>query len=200
MRTKLAVAAFFVLISILSGCAGVGAITTSDPARKLHDATYFLDEEDRPLIAERLIRESIGIYKEKNDTLGLAEAYRVYGLFFRSPSVAGKSSTHYREYGFLDRSATFETRLDKAIEYLTKSREHYFEHERFDALTNVDLNIGLTYAAMHNLDAACKAFDQSVVDFRENIRKVPDARPVIPQGYSSYDEFATDLKKRQGCP
>ena len=183
----------------IASCAGFGIAATSDPAQKLNDAGDLFENQDRPLPAEQLIREAIEIYQEKNDPLGLAEAYRTYGFFFRSPSIEGKWNKHYRENGFLDKSATFNSRYDKSIDYFERARAIYVENKRFDALTNVDLNIGFTYVAMGNRDAACKAFDRSLESYNENLRQTSGARPVVPRGFSSYEEFITDRKKRYGC-
>src|SRR3989442_11453492 len=147
----------FFLIALTGGCAGVGVVATSDPAAKLRDAGDLFDRQDRPLIAERLIREAMDIYQANNDQLGLAEAYRTYGFFFRSPSIEGKWNNYYRANGFLDRSATFATRYAKSIEYFEKARTIFAASTRYDALTNVDLNMGFTYIAAGNTPAACQA-------------------------------------------
>jgi tetratricopeptide (TPR) repeat protein len=183
----------------IAGCAGVGVVATDDPAAKLRDATYLFDRQDRPLIAERLIREAIVSYQSNNDQLGLAEAYRTYGFFFRSRAINGKWGNYYRKNGFLDRSATFDTRYDKSIEYFEMARQLFAESKRFDALTNVDLNIGFTYIAMGNRLAACRAFDRSLENNQENIRQIPDAAPNLPVGFGSYEEFIADQKKRWCC-
>ena len=190
---------FFGLFVVLGGCAGVGVVATSDPAAKLHDAGYLFDQADRPLIAERLIREAIEIYEKNNDQLGLAEAYREYGFFFRSRSIEGKWNKFYRENGFLDKSATFDTRYAKSIEYFEKARIIFTENNRFDALTNVNMNMGFTYVAMGNREAACQAFDRALESYHENIRQNPTAKPVLPQGFSSYEDYWSDRKKRYGC-
>lgn len=199
VRKTLATIVFAAAFLALSGCAGFGIVATSDPAAKLNDAGDLFGRQDRPLPAERLIREAIEIYQEQKDQLGLAEAYRTYGFFFRSPSIEGKWNKHYRENGFLDKAATFETRYAKSIEYFEKARSTYAENKRFDALTNVDLNMGFTYVAMGNRDAACQAFDRSVESYRENSRQTAGARPVVPRGFASYEEFVADRKKRYGC-
>src|SRR5436190_669032 len=108
----------------LAGCAGVGVVATDDPAAKLHDAAYLYSKAGRPLIAERLIRQAIDLYEKNNDQLGLAEAYRQYGLFFLSPSIQ-KWNKVYRDSGFLDKSATFDTRYAKSIEYFEKAAAIY---------------------------------------------------------------------------
>lgn len=183
----------------LAGCAGVGVVATSDPNVKLSDATYLFDQEDRPLIAERLIREAIEICQSKSDQLCLAEGYRTYGFFFRSPSVYGKWAKHYQEEGFLDKSATFEHRYTKSIEYFEKAHQIATTLERFDMLTNVNLNMGFTYELMGEPKLACQAFEASSVSNRENLRRNPNANLSLPKGFASYDDYLIPKKKRAHC-
>jgi tetratricopeptide (TPR) repeat protein len=186
--------------ALLAGCAGFGVVSTSDPAQKLRDAVGLWEGQDRPLIAERLIREAIEIYQSNNDPLGLANAYRIYGFFFSSKSIDGKWNVYYRKSGFLDRSATFDTRFIKSIEYFEKARALYAANSRFDALTNVDLNLGFTYAQIGDTQKACESFDRSLADNHENRRLNPALRQVLPGGFASYEEYLAATKKRYGCP
>lgn len=61
-------------ILVMVGCAGVGIVATSDPAVKLEDAFYLLENSNRPLPAEMLIREAMAIYEERGDPRGLGKA------------------------------------------------------------------------------------------------------------------------------
>ena len=63
-------------------------------------------------------------------------------------AIEGKWSKHYRDNGFLDKSASFDARYGKSIEYLEKARIIFADYKRFDALTNVNLNMGFTYEVM----------------------------------------------------
>lgn len=190
---------FFGFFTVLSGCAGIGVIETSDPAVKLRDAYNLFERQDRPLIAERLIREAIDIYQKNNDQLGLAEAYRTYGLFFESRSIYGKWSKQYKEKGFLDKSATFDTRFEKSIEYFEKAGAIYAQNKRFDALTNVYLNLGDIYTAIGKREEGCQAFDRCLKSYHDNIRQNPTAKPIAPKGFSSVEEFIIDLKNKNDC-
>jgi tetratricopeptide (TPR) repeat protein len=190
---------FFGLVVVLAGCAGVGVVATSDPAAKLHDAGYLYDRADRPLIAERLIREAIEIYEKNNDQLGLAEAYLEYGFFFRSRSIEGKWNTFYRENGFLDKSASFDTRYAKSIEYFERARAIFSEYKRFDVLTNVNHNMGFTYELMGNSKAACAAFERALESNRENLRQNPTAKVNLPPGVATYEDYLAPHRKRAGC-
>lgn len=184
----------------LAGCAGVGVVATSDPNVKLSDASYLFDKQDRPLIAERLIREAIEICEAKSDQLCLAEGYRTYGFFFRSPSIYGKWAAHYQKDGFLEKSATFDSRYSKSIEYFEKAHQIFTKLERFDMLTNINLSLGHTYERMGDLKLACQAYDASLVSNRENLRRNPGADLSLPKEFASYDDYLIVQKKRARCP
>ena len=137
-----------VLLSLLAGCAAMLVPATSDPAEKLKNAASLFGQQQRPIPAEKLILEAIDIYEQQQNKLGLAEAYRQYGFFFRSASVE-KSAQYFRNVGFIEKTATFETRYSKSIEYFEKARDIYTEQKKYDALINVYLNMGVhipTYA------------------------------------------------------
>lgn len=189
----------YFLVLTLFGCAGVGVVSSSDPKVKLSDAINLLDEQDRPLLAESLIREAIGICEKNDDQPCLAAAYNDYGYFFRSRSVSGKSSIYYKEHGFLDKSATFDTRYEKSVEYYKKSREIYAHLQKFDAMTNVDLNMGFSYELAGDKKLACKAYADSLADNHENLRLNPDAKVALPKGVSSFKEYLAPHRERAGC-
>src|SRR5438128_2442039 len=99
----------------LTGCAAALVPATRDPYKKLAYAGMLYDEQNRPLPAERLIREAIADFEKSGDELGLAQAYWNYGLFFRSASM-GRWEVVYRRDGFQDKSATLENRYSKSVE------------------------------------------------------------------------------------
>jgi tetratricopeptide (TPR) repeat protein len=184
---------------VLGGCAAMGVVASSDPKVKLSDASYLFDKIDRPSPAESLIREAIEICQSKSDEACLAEGYRTYGFFFRSASIRGKWSNHFRKRGFLDKSATFDTRYAKSIEYFTKAREIYSHLESFGDLTNVDLNMGFTYELMGERGLACQSFDKAVEDNKETLRRDPSAKIALPEGVTSFEEYLVPHRKRVGC-
>ncbi len=187
------------LAVVLAGCAGVGVVATTDPYRKLADANHLFDQQDRPLLAEVLIREAITICEDSRDQPCLAEAYRTYGFFFRSASIDGKWNVHYRKNGFLEKSATFDTRYAKSIEYFEKARQIFAQIERIDILSNINLNMGFTYELMGRRDAACRAFEESVDNNREALRRKPDEPVNLPEGIATFEDYLTPHRKRVGC-
>src|SRR5437762_1713135 len=115
------------LMSFLVGCSAAMVPYTKDPQKKLANAKDLFDFQDRPLVAERLIGEAIVTFKKTNDDIGMADAYRLYGFFFQSEAVE-RWGHLYRKKGFLDKSATFEGRKNKALEYFEEARALYSGH------------------------------------------------------------------------
>jgi len=90
---------------LLGGCAGVGFVTTSDPYEKLQQATELMSQ-DRALLAEDEIRQALGIFKERNDKLGMAEAYHAFGNLYMSDTYHGKNANTFKSLGTYDGSYT----------------------------------------------------------------------------------------------
>jgi tetratricopeptide (TPR) repeat protein len=190
---------------LLGACAGVGIVATSDPRAKLEDAEDLFMRQGRPLPAERLIREATAIYEERNDSHGLANAYRDYGDLLRSPAVA-KWETVYRRDGFLDKSVTFDNRSARATEHYLKALQYYRLAEQqyrdartFDRLTNVYYNMAGTHLKLGERDKGCSYYDQSVGTYAENIKQNPTAKPYVPPGSGSFADFIATAKRRAGC-
>lgn len=184
----------------LFACAGIGVVATSDPTQKLRDAEVLFSQKDRPLIAERLIREALSISEKQKDEYGVANAYRTYGFFFRSDSVSGSWGEYYRKHGFLEPSVTWAARLDASIRFFQQAGEIYDRLRRYDASTNVYLNMGHTYALMHDREHACSAFSKALERYRENMRADPTARPQSAPGFSSLEDFVNKVRADEGCP
>jgi tetratricopeptide (TPR) repeat protein len=144
------------LISIffiwLSGCAAFGVPYTSDPYEKLGLAKELFNRQGRPLPAERLIREAIEICNKTNDSKCQAEAYFAYSSFFKSPSVE-KWRKNYQRNGFMDETATFETRLAKSEEYFNKA---------ISLNPEIYLNRGIAYYDNGQLELAFSDFDKTI--------------------------------------
>jgi hypothetical protein len=190
---------------ILTGCAGVGVITTDDPLTKLNDAGYLYERQNRPLIAERLIFEAREIYIKENNQFGLASANRQYGYFLASQSVTNWEKV-YRENGFRDKSITFDNRNIKSKEYLTIALANYKVAEsqaknksEYDTIANINYNMANIYYTLENIASSCASLDNTLVAFNENIKRNPTAQPAMPSGYSSFAEFIKDEKKTYKC-
>jgi len=180
------------------GCSAAMVPYTRDPQKKLANAKDLFEYQDRPLPAERFIREAIDDFKKANDDIGLADAYRLYGFFFQSEAV-GRWGSHYRRQGFLDKSATFEGRKNKTLEYFEEARALYSDHHVYDRLSNVDLHMGFAYERVGQRLPACKAYDRALEDYKNNTEANPGAKPTIPDGFSSFTDFLNAQKRRAKC-
>jgi tetratricopeptide (TPR) repeat protein len=186
-------------MSLLVGCSAAMDPYTRNPQKKLNSAKDLFEYQDQPLPAERLIREAIESFKKTNDDIGLADAYRLYGFFFQSEAVDRRDS-QYRKHGFLDKSATFEGRKNKALEYFEEARALYSNHNAYDRLMNVDLNAGFLYERMSQLPAACRAYDRALEDYKNNMKTNPGEIQTVPDGFSSLTDFFIAQKRRVKCP
>lgn len=190
---------------LLGACAGVGIVATSDPLAKLNDAEDLFMRQDRPLPAERLIREAIAIYEERGDAHGLGHAHREYGDLLTSPAVA-KWEYVYRRDGFQDKSVTFDNRFEKAsgfyrtaIQYYEKAQKQHAESAKYDKLTNLYFNMAWAHYRVDERDKACSYYDKAATAYHENIRLNPTAKPYLPRGSGSFEEFIGGQKRRIGC-
>lgn len=185
--------------AVLFGCATAMAPSSDDPEKILGWATVLLEKQDRPLPAERLIREAIKIYQTQNDEVGLGDGYRKYGYFFRSPSVKRWEQT-YRKYGFLDKTATFDQRLNKSIEYYVKARDLFTKNNSYDGLSNVDLNLASVYEEKGEREMACKALDSSLANNVQFKTVSPNVEIRLQGNFKSFEELIVSEKRRMQCP
>jgi len=81
------------VVALLTACAGVGVVATSDPLTKFNDAEHLFMKQGRPLIAERLIHEAMAIYKERGDNRGLGHAHREYADLLLSIQLLNGTNT-----------------------------------------------------------------------------------------------------------
>ncbi len=188
-----------ILLAILvAGCAAMGVPYTTDPKKKLSYAVMLYDEQQRPLPAERLIRESIDIFKSENNEKGLAQAYRVYGFFFRSAAIKSWHR-YYKRNGFMEDGASFANRYDKSIEYFEKSEAIFKKHNIYDALTNVYLHKGFTYEFAKKNKEACEEYKKSIVSHQNDMKTNPGVSVTLPEGFNSYGEYIGKHMQRLGC-
>jgi tetratricopeptide (TPR) repeat protein len=189
---------------LLNGCAAFGVVASSDPLTKLGQAENLFMKQDRPLPAEKLIREAIETYQERDDPHGLGTAHVYYGDLLTSRAVANWEII-YRRDGFQDKSVTFDNRLAKASEHYSQALD-YFERAaqqhrdagRYDALTNVYFSMGWSNYMLNQREKACGFYEQTLEAYAENIRRNPTAKPYSPSG--SVPDFVAREKRRAGCP
>ncbi len=180
------------------GCVAAMVPSSNNPYAKLNEAQYLYEKSNRPLPAEKLIQQAIEILQNDNNQIGLAEAYRQYGFFFRSLSVMSYQD-YYMKNGFLDKSASYQTRMEKSLEYFEMAKKIDTENKKFDSVANIYYNIGVDYALMKNMELACRSLDQSLESYNEFIRQNPKGKVEFPPSFSNYEEMIISYKKQSGC-
>ena len=198
MRKMNVIVSALAILALLQGCAGIGIVASSDPQVKLSDARHLITYQNRPMPAERLIREAIAICKKSADQDCLAEAYLAYGYFFRSDAIQYHEKA-YRRDGFLDRTVAFDDRLEKSKEYIEKSKPLIDKSKAYDTQTNAYLNYGADNERLGLKAEACEMYAKSLVANQKNIESNPKAKVILPNGYSSYAEYLAVHQKRAGC-
>ena len=197
---------FFVAIPwLLAGCAGVGVVATSDPYVKLNDAHYLYAQQDRALIAQRLIWEAMEIFRERQDFHGLGHAHRQYADLLLSRSVVSWEKV-FREDGFRDKTVTYGTRVEKAREYHARAMDFYRRaepslkaDEAYDWLSNLYFNMALVSFQLGEAEASCEFAGKSLEAYAKNIAQNPDAKPHIPPEYDSFEHYVRENIMNRAC-
>ena len=187
----------FLLSCLLIGCAGVGVFSTDDPAAKLRWAQVLIEDHGRDILGERLIFEAMAIYKDTKDEAGMAEAYRVYGILLKSPSVAHVCAANINGRNFTDKSVTCENRYVKALEYFEKTLA-IDETTATGSPANIYLLIGLTKEILKDKSGACASFDKAIEADQFRALKHPEIKvhTINGQGFS---EVMEKIKVESAC-
>ena len=181
------------------GCAAAGVVYTSDPAKQLSNAVGLFDIQGRPLPAEQIIVDAIETYKKSDNQAGIAEGYRVYGLFFRSRSLAQPAyAEHYREKGFLDKDASYETRYERSLYYFGMAESIYKANGQDDRLSNVYFLMGDVSILQGDKNAACHYFDESIAAHMKFLEANPGTS-VDPGAEKSFEKSLASAKKYAAC-
>jgi len=155
-------------------------------------------QEGKPVEAEQLLQKAIREATAAGDDRGLAEGLQQYAYLLASPAVEKERSVYQRN-GFADKSVTWNTRLQKSIEYFDRAAPIYARLKRFDRLTDNSVGRGIAYTNLKNADEACASFDQGMSFREEAVRNDPALKLSVPKGYRSWDAYVSGLQKWAGC-
>jgi tetratricopeptide (TPR) repeat protein len=183
---------------IMAGCAALFGQSTDDPVIKLKWASENFNSMDKPIEAEEQIWDVIETYKKERNQLGLAEAYRQYALFLRSNTV-DKFANHFKEEGFVDRTITFDTRYEKAIDYFNRSKDLYEDYGHIDIISNLYVSLGKTYDLMNRTKEACESFNKGLENYADYKNANPEAQELRSEEMANYEEYIGIIKKQAGC-
>ena len=188
-----------ILLIFVTACASFGTRASDDPLLLLQEASELYGTERDPVRAEELIHEAMALAVGENNLAALAEAYRQYGLFFRSNAV-GRFEAHYRKEGFLDEHTTFDKRYDRSLHYLRAAEVLFAKQQRFDSLSEVYLGLAKTYLLMADMPKACEAFDQSILSNAAHRKALAAAAGTPLETPDPQEEYLKTMKQQAGCP
>lgn len=152
---------FFIhgLYSLLSGCAGIGVVATSDPYQKLDQADAMM-AQDRAAMAESLISDALKVFEEKNDVAGIADAYHAYGNLYKHPSYHGKWKPTFEKLG------TYDGTYQKSIDYFNKSKEIFEGKKDATGVSKSLFGIGHVYGIKNEREISCQYYSKALARYR----------------------------------
>jgi tetratricopeptide (TPR) repeat protein len=156
MLQEYAVRIFSILIIfVLSGCAGIGVVATSDPYKKLAQADAMMNQ-DRSAMAELLIGDALKVFVEKNDEAGIADAYNAYGNLYKHPSYHGKWKPTFEKLG------TYDGTYQKSIDYFNKARDIFEKRNDVTGVSKSLLGIGNVYGIKNDREKSCQYYNKAL--------------------------------------
>ena len=135
-----------IIIILITGCAGVGLVSTSDPDVKLQQSLQLISQ-GRYLMAKDLIRQAIVTYEQENNILGLAESYHLLGNLYKKPLNGGnadysKSTTYFEKSVIFFEQANSEIGVVKSL-----------------------VGVGNSYHLRNKDDAACQYYEKALARY-----------------------------------
>ena len=171
-----------VLIASLAGCAAVGVPSTNDPMEKLGYAYQLMGTDGRGLAAEKLGKEALAAFQEKNNSYGIAEAHTMLGSYYKSPSYRFPKG-FYRQHDEYDETAS------KSISHLKSAIEAFTLDGDYWGVSKATFVMANAYATDDNTEMACTLYKKSLAIYLsdENVFK-GRVHTFNPQ-YNSYEEM-----------
>ena len=182
----------------MAACASTFNRSPEDPALKLKMASELFSSKDDPVAAEKLLQESLEAYARNKDQRGLADAYRQFGLFYRSNAV-NKAEKYFRERGFLDKTVVFNQRYQKAVEYFNRSKDIYASLGQIEIVSNLYVSLGKTSMMMSRPELACEYLNKGLENYAAYKQANPGAKELHSEEMANYEEYIASLKMQAGC-
>jgi tetratricopeptide (TPR) repeat protein len=115
--------------------------------------------------------------------------------------------SEYRSHGFLDRSISFDNRLEKSNEFYRKALESLElaakqceSAGQYDALSNVYYNMAWAELALGETSQVCEDLDHALAAYTQNMRRNPAAKPAHSPAFRNPPEEIAYRKRQAGCP
>jgi hypothetical protein len=182
-----------VTLSTLLGCTAIGIPVTSDPGEKLHYA-YQLMNRGRFIPAEWLTQESLDIYRQQGNELGMAEAYHTFGNLYKN---SGYIEGYVRPR---TRFGTVTEAYGKSIDNFTRGKILFEKHDDYAGATRCFVGIGNGYALLGGKATACESYAEALRSFGMARQRDPSVRLPILTGYPDAPALINAFMDQEGCP
>ncbi|WP_172205425.1 hypothetical protein [Niveibacterium sp. COAC-50] len=178
--------------TVVTSCAAALVPESSDPKVKLAQAVE-LAKQQRPIPAERLIREAMELSKERNDTKGLAEAKIYYGILLYSQP--------YRAYErYWSKNGTYDPTYGTAISYIENARTLYRDIDDPEGQRYAAFQLVYPYLMSGDTKAACAMIEESARQDEEAHKRFPNRTAIIQiPGYKTWAEWTAAARKDAKC-
>ena len=174
--------AIFTII-LLTGCAGVGLVATSDPDVQIQQSYQMMDQGRYPM-AKDLIRQAIATYKQEQNILGLAESYHALGNLYKNPIDKGGNADYA-----------------KSTKYFEKSKEYYEKANNEIGAIKTLVGVGNSYHLRKKDTTACQYYDEALSRYTTGktngtITKEP---VILDQRYKNTGDVINAFMLREKC-
>ncbi len=158
MVKKLLITIFLLLLTC---CAGVGLVATSDPKEKLRQADYLM-MQNRAALAELTIRDAMKIFRKNNDELGIADAYHSYGNLYKDNSYHGKWAAFFKKEG------TYDGTYMKSIENFNMAMVLFENHSEDSGVVKCLIGIGNAYGLRNEKEKECENYNRALSRYKKS--------------------------------
>ena len=182
-----------IALSTLLGCTAIGIPVTSDPDKKLEYAYQLMDRR-RFLAAEGLIQESLDIYRQQGNEVGVADAYHAFGNLYKN---GGYIDNYVRKSA---RFGTVGEAYAKSIDNFTRGKILFEKHDDYADASKCLVGIGNAYSLLGEKAKACESYAEALRSFDKARQKDPSVRLRILTGYPDAPTLINAFIEKEGCP
>ena len=181
----------YILVVSLMGCAAAGVPYTNDPEQKIKYA-HELINSNRAIPAEKLLKEAVEIYTEKDDKQGLAKSYSELGAFYLTNA--------YKNYkSFYEKHNEYDYKRDQSVKYYLKSEELFLSVNEYYSASNMALRLGDLHKIRDEKELSCKAYDRSITHHDLGKKEHPDKKLFLPKGYNTFIDYIEERLVENKC-
>jgi len=150
--------------------------------------------KNRFIPAERILGEVLEAYKERNDQVGMAEAYHTFGNMYKNEGLSTPQNLrHFQTRG------TYEKRFELSKDYFEKALSLYKDQQDFMGISKSYFGIASVYGILKKNQKACEYLDKSLEAYNQGKEKDPNARLPILTDYKDAREMIAYFKKVAAC-